>query len=229
MLKDIKKTTGLLVSILIVVYTLTCSLQVNAAGSDLTSQMKKEKGIKKITENMCFFPSTLYCMNEYKANKVIHMKMNASNNFYIAGFLTCIKYNKINYSKRKYFIVKGNTVLRVPVNMKYASKLYKNLFGETLKMSKVRQISTNLIIRNKKGYASYGEFGEEWPSYSIESITKTGANTYQIRAENKLVSSMPFPDGRTSIPIGTTWITVKKDGKSSYGYKVTKFSYKLTP
>ena len=201
------------------------------ATSSTTNKLKKDKGIQRITRDMCFYASNLYCMYRYTDGVKVNVKMNATNKFYIVGMLTTSCYHKYNEEGSRNFIVEGESVMRAPIDMKFMSKLYQKLFGSKLNISKVEQKNGDLIIRGKKCYAILGDFGVSSPTYSISKITKVGKNTYSIKAKNIMKTSKAWmensPEKTGRKTIGTTWITVKKDKSAPYGYKVIKFSYKL--
>ncbi len=189
------------------------------AASSTVSNMKKDKGIKWLTGNMCFYVTTLYCMDDYKKNKKVAIKMDVPHKFDIAGTLADCKYNKINYEDQLEDFSGGRVLARLDMN--FTSKLYKKLFRTKLVRPKLKKNSASLVCIDGMYYASLGDFGLAGPAYRIEKITKKGRGSYLINAKNLLRG-----EGKT-LAVGTTWITVKKDKKASYGYKIVKCSYKI--
>lgn len=191
------------------------------AESNVSSELRKDKGIQKLTENMCFYVTTLYCMNDYENGKKITMKMDTSNKLNIAGSLAGFKYYKVNYNDSWEIKTDNSIQIWAQINMRFVSNLYEKMFGSKLKKSQIEDDEIDLRYRNDKYYTLIGDFGEAGPSYTIKQISKKDGKSFKIKALNRLKGE------DTDSIVGTTWITVKKDKNTDYGYKITKCSYKI--
>lgn len=223
-MKRIKKWICVMLSCAIMVVLAGQPCEISAA-KDVTSVMKKDKGIQWMAENMCYYVTILHTWGDYEPDKKTTIKMNTTQKFMVAGMLSSLNYQNLDYDNDEIF--DGGSW--APLNMNFVSALYKKLFGTKLARSKIKLdhlSDRHCRYKDDKYYVVYGDWGEAVPAYQIEKIVKKDKGVYQIKARNKMVC-LDDPDFKINETIGTTWITVKKDKKASYGYKVTKCSYVL--
>lgn len=193
------------------------------ASKDVTSKLKNDKGIKWITKNMIYYGAIEHERGNISNNKIVKFKMNATNKYSIAAVLTANKYRKYDSKKYKEPKYKDNKLYMPLINVSYANKLYKKLYGSNVNYEKVKNKKGYFLKKKKKCYAIFGEFGTVIPKYSIEEIIKKKKGIYRITAKIKL----KMDDGSQIYTVGTMWITVKKDKKATYGYKVKNISYTM--
>ena len=149
--------------------------------------------------------------------------MNATNKFSIAALLSANKYYKVNSSDTKDIKYKGYSYWAPALKMNHAKKLYKKLYGQNVNMSKVKNKPGILMKKGKKCYVVFGEFGADIPAYSIKQIVKKKKGIYCITANMIIKSDEGYPPRS----VGKMWITVKKDKKAQYGYKVKTVSFSI--
>ncbi|MDO4320918.1 MAG: hypothetical protein Q4C61_00190 [Lachnospiraceae bacterium] len=203
--KGLKK--GLLLALLLAVMAGT--LNVQAAGKDVTKSMSKNSGLKKIVRDI-----TKYTTVEMAGStKKVTVSMKNSNLFSMAGYVGANSYHKTGFTKAE------------------IQKLTYNLFGKKPSVSvipKFRAKGQRWIARRyqswqKKPYVyTGGDWGTYYPVYKITRIVKVKTNVYDVTVTNKLGSY----ETKTTRAAGTTTIRIKKNTKSSYGFVITKLTYK---
>ena len=205
-------------------FMVLCNSSQVLAAKDVTSKLKNDKGIKWLTKNL-----TYYGVIEHErgniTNKKKTVKMDATNKYSIAAILAANKYNKYDYNDYKNHKYKDNSLWMPKLNTGYANNLYKKLYGSDVNFTKVKSKSGYILRSGNKCYVACGDFGAVLPKYSIKKITKNKKGIYNITAKVKL--KYDDPDWNTTLTVGTMWITVKKDKKAAYGYKVKKLSYSI--
>lgn len=225
MTKKLKGIFWLTAIALILAAGVTCQPAYGAAGSDL----KKDKGVKWLTENICFYITSLYAHGHIDEGDKGTMQMTYIDRFNIATELAGGKYGKYSSSYEKdgiSLLENGNYSSYCPVNTAFANQLYRALFHKQMQVPDSRNTLVRAKFINGYTYVGFGEFGDSYPSYSIKGITKVKKGVYKVKAENRFHIIDP-DDGKKYNRIGYTWVTLKKDKKAEYGYKVVKCSYRM--
>lgn len=199
---------------------------VYGAGS---SGLKKDKGVKWLTENICFYITSLYAQNDIDKEDKGMMQMNYIDRYNVAMELTGCKYRKYTADPDKdgmLVLENGNYASYCPVDIAFANELYVKLFHKSMQAPDKENILVRPKFKNGYVYVGFGEFGDAYPSYSIKRITKVKKGVYKVKAENRFHIFDP-EDGKKYNRIGYTWVTLKKDKKAMHGYKVVKCSYRM--
>jgi len=218
--KNLKKV---ILSVGIALTFITALLCQPAYGS-VQSNLKKDKGVKYLTDNICFYVTSLYSSGDIKEGDTGRIQMNYVDRFNIATILTGRKYNK--YLSYDGIEVMENGSYYCPIDKSFAHDLYAKLFRKSTYWPDDRNRHVMAKRLNGNIYIAFGEFGQSYPSYSIKAITKIKKGTFKVKAENKYELYEP-KNGKKFNRIGYTWVTLKKDKKAKYGYKVVKCSYKM--
>lgn len=225
MRKKLKGIFCLAVIVLILTVEIVCQPVYGASSSEL----KKDKGVKWLTENVCFYITTLYAKGDIDEGDKGMMQMNYIDRYNIAMELTGYKYREyIDDSDEEGMLVleNGNYVLYYPIDSAFANELYVKLFHKPMQSPDRENTLVKAKSLNGYIYVNMGEFGNFYPAYSMKSITKVKKGVYKVKTENRF-RMIDSEDGKKYSCIGHTWVTLKKDKKAEYGYRVVKCSYRM--
>ena len=188
------------------------SIKAEASGA---TNLKYDAGVKKICKYVNEYVALMYNWHPKKKNgKVDVTKGNKLN-------VTCLSVSSLedgsvvdfedNLKLGKYFALKTNKI----------KKYYRNLFGESLNVSKVH--STKYVKKkNGKLYVGLGDWGAMWPVYKIKNVENLSGGKYRVTVEKRWKSDEGNIDKD-----GIIKITIKKSNNSNYGYVIKGIAYHL--
>lgn len=204
-MKSLKK--GMLLALLLAV--LVGTLNVQAAGKDVTKSMAKNSGVKKIARDIAKYTT----VEMGGSTKKVTVNMKNSNLFSMAAYVGANSYHKRMFTKAE------------------IHKLTYNLFGKKPSVSAIpkfkakgrRWIARRYQSWQKKPYVyTGGDWGDYYPGYKITKVVKVKSDVYDVTITNKLGSY----ETKKMQTTGTTTVRIKKNAKSSYGFVITKLQYK---
>lgn len=221
----IKKLKGILWAAVIILAVETICQPVYVAAA---SGLKKDKGIKWLTENICFYVTTLYAQRDIGDGDKGALRMTYIDRYNIATELAGCKYSKYIGGEEEGMLLleNGNYAYYCPVDISFANDLYVELFHKPMQGVDSQNDLVRAKFQNGYVYVGFGEFGESYPSYSIKGITKVKKGVCKVKAENRFRFMDP-KDEKKYERVGYTWVTLKKDKKAKHGYKVVKCSYRM--
>lgn len=195
-------------------------VDIYAAGKNVTSSMKQDKNLRKISRDIALYTSAELC--NARSKRIITERLNGYNALSIAGYLgvQSYPYRSASYSQKH---INGYT-------KKDIQKITYDLFGNKPKTntiplmtsSKKKWIAKSTYPSSKPYQYSGGSWGNYVPSYSIKRIVRIKKNVYDITITNGLGLYM----SKTKRTVGTTYIRIKKNPRSIYGYNITRLRYK---
>ena len=108
------------------------------------------------------------------------------------------------------------------------SQRVEALFGANARIASLSfkndpEVPQELVVRCNSNYVrlAVGDWGEEYPVYKLKSVTKTGKKWKAVFKVNTYDS---YTD--TTQPLGKVILTLKKNKKSVYGFKITGLTLK---
>lgn len=197
-------------SLCLFLMAVTLCLSLVPVQAQAAAPKKTNAGIRKICRTVNYY---LYIDNQYGGSRTTRtIQLTPQRRVSIAAMGTYIFYNsKVQYKDT----ISTNSHSYVRVNTSFVRKYYRNLFGKSLNVKK-KLTDRYSRVQNGKVYSIAGDAGLETPMYKIQSIRSLGKGKYRITMKNRV----RYDDDNTVSTVGTTWITVKKTSKSSYGYAI---------
>ena len=209
-MKKRTKWTCMMLTI-IMLFMLSCVGQ--AKDINVTKKMSSDAKIKRITRLVAYYTDA-EVIQRVKKGKTVKEKMDDANILSMSAYMARSDRKGYQWTKKeiqkiayKYFGKKPN-VSKIP----------------SYKSAKRRWISKRFSRWQKKPYVyAGGDWGCYKPGYNNLKIIQKSSNVYEISFTNIMGS---YENSKISKKIGTTTFQLKKTGKSSYGYIITKLQYK---
>lgn len=215
-----RKLKRILVFILMVASVLTINPEINAYATKIAVPSKTNKGIKSICKYTDAYLYIRYLIGKLpKGVKTI--KMNKYNRaLMVVNTYSQDKDCTFDGSEGNTKIVDGLGLY--PTYSPGVDKFYKNLFGKEFKDGVCK--GKWVYFLNNGIYILAGDYGTVEPKYNVDKITSIGDGKFVIKISDYEIDMESQPNKKKKL--GNTWITVKKNNKSSYGYVITKIKYK---
>ncbi len=212
--------------IFLITWLLVITMSISTmAASDVTSSMKKNKGIKQLVRR-----TNLY-LDGYVLEGLSLLQEKNSSESKIASKSIAITLD--NWMKWNIVAQSLRASNAFPASAARTKKEYINLFGGKPNIKAIPSMkrfvkmrthsntgSEKYIIYKRAGKYNYGggDYGEQLPLHKIKNITKIKAGTYAVTYKSSLENPYNHFTATGIYDLGEVTLKIKKSSKSDYNY-----------